>query len=327
MKRYLANVMLYPYYYGSLPFRAWSNACHRNAGTAPVSIVFYHRVADEHPSPWTISRQRFARQVDWLCRHFRLVSLEEAQAVIAGGRNEKPLASITFDDGYGDNCAFALPLLIRQRIPFTYFVSVYHVQHGEPFPHDVAARQPHRTNTIDELRALAAAGAEIGLHTRTHADLGQTLDPKRLYDEVVTAGSDLAGLVQAPIRYFAFPFGLHRNLNAEAFRLARQAGYRGVCSAYGGYNVPGDDPFHLQRIHADEEWIRWKNWLTFDPRKVRCTERFEYELPTVHDHRVVSIGTSKMPDNRSLDSSEDFAECSSVPQGEEPLAANMREST
>jgi hypothetical protein len=66
-------------------------------------------------------------------------------------------------------------------------------------------------------------------------------------------------------------------LNAEAFRLARRAGYQGVCSAYGGYNWPGEDAFHLQRIHADPDMLRLKNWLTFDPRKQRRTERFVYE--------------------------------------------------
>ena len=46
------------------------------------------------------------------------------------------------------------------------------------------------------------------------------------------------------VRYFAFPYGQHENLSAAAFRVAFEAGYEGVCSAYGGYNFPGDDPFH-----------------------------------------------------------------------------------
>ena len=57
--------------------------------------------------------------------------------------------------------------------------------------------------------------------------------------------------------------------------MARQAGYAGVCSAYGGFNFPGDDPFHLQRIPVDDDMIRLKNWVTMDPRKLR-TRRFEY---------------------------------------------------
>ena len=58
--------------------------------------------------------------------------------------------------------------------------------------------------------------------------------------------------------------------------MAKKAGYAGVCSAYGGYNFPGDDPFHLQRIAGDGTMIRLKNWVTLDPRKLR-TPRFVYE--------------------------------------------------
>jgi hypothetical protein len=66
-------------------------------------------------------------------------------------------------------------------------------------------------------------------------------------------------------------------LNTDAFRLAREAGYAGVCSAYGGYNYLGDDPFHFQRIHADPELIRLKNWLMVDPRKEERVSRFVYD--------------------------------------------------
>jgi hypothetical protein len=59
----------------------------------------------------------------------------------------------------------------------------------------------------------------------------------------------------------------------EAFQVARSAGYQAVCSAYGGYNFPGDDSFHLRRIHADNEMIRLRNWLTLDPRKTNSAHR------------------------------------------------------
>jgi len=76
------------------------------------------------------------------------------------------------------------------------------------------------------------------------------------------------------VRYFAFPYGQHENLSTAAFRVARQAGYDGVCSAYGGYNFPGDEPFHLRRIHADPEMPRFKNWMSVDPRKLRMQRDF-----------------------------------------------------
>ena len=48
-----------------------------------------------------------------------------------------------------------------------------------------------------------------------------------------------------------------------------------------GYNLPGDDPFHIQRIHADPHWSRFVNWMTTDPYRRRRVERFdagEYRL-------------------------------------------------
>ena len=65
------------------------------------------------------------------------------------------------------------------------------------------------------------------------------------------------------------------NMSTAAFEIAYQAGFWGVCSAYGGYNLPGDDCFHVQRIHGDPEWSRFRNWLTLDPRKLKRPRQFD----------------------------------------------------
>ena len=86
---------------------------------------------------------------------------------------------------------------------------------------------------------------------------------------MIGARQDLETMTGRPVRYFAFPYGQYHNLTSESFELAHRSGYRGVCSAYGGYNFPGDNPFHLQRIHPDNDLLHLKNWLTVDPRKLR----------------------------------------------------------
>src|SRR5262249_2845366 len=79
------------------------------------------------------------------------------------------------------------------------------------------------------------------------------------------------------IRYFAFPFGMPQNLNARAVQLAHDHDYLGVCSAYGDYNFPGDNPFHIRRIHADD-MLHLKNWCTINPRRVRSADLFKYSV-------------------------------------------------
>jgi peptidoglycan/xylan/chitin deacetylase (PgdA/CDA1 family) len=108
----------------------------------------------------------------------------------------------------------------------------------------------------------------------------------QLSDEIVGSRDELEQTLGTKIRHFAFPYGLRENLSPAAIRIAAQAGFDGVCSAYGGYNHPGDDAFHLQRIHADPEFVRLKNWLTVDPRKVRRGERYAYEhFHSDYDHK------------------------------------------
>ncbi|HUT14286.1 MAG TPA: polysaccharide deacetylase family protein [Thermoguttaceae bacterium] len=276
------QLLLSLYYHGTRPLRWWNLRRAVAERRVPVVVLYYHRVADDRANDWTISNRLFARQIRWLQSHFELISLEEAQRRIRTGENDRPCVSITFDDGYADNCREAIPLLIRERIPCTYFVTLQNVLDGKPFSHDLAEGNAFLPNTLEQLRAMAAAGIEIGAHTRTHAGLATIADPRRLHDEIVVAGEQLQQAVGRPVRHFAFPFGQYAHLSREAFAAAEKAGYEAVCSAYGGFNFPGDDPFHLHRIPADDVMIRLKNWTTLDPRKLD-TPRFDYDVPLVNE--------------------------------------------
>ncbi|MBX3424767.1 MAG: polysaccharide deacetylase family protein [Pirellulales bacterium] len=262
------------YYLASLPMRRQAGARRAAEGLEPVIALFYHRVADEHPTDWTISVERFQKQIRWIRERYEIVSLVDAQQRIARGHSSEPVVCITFDDGYADNMQAAIPWLIDQQVPFAYFVATEHVLTGKPFEHDKNVGLKLAPNTPQEIQELARAGVEIGAHTRSHADLGAIADESRLYDEIVGSKHDLELLIERPVRYFAFPFGLRENLSEAAFRIAFHAGFWGVCSAYGGYNLPGDDPFHLQRIHGDPSWSQFCNWLTVDPRKLRGVQRY-----------------------------------------------------
>ena len=243
------------------------------ADGAPQAILVFHRIADDRANEWTTPTAEFAKAVRWLKRSCDLISLAEVQRRMRGGGCRRPGVAITFDDGYADNCRVALPLLIAERIPCTYFVTSRPILEGVPFEHDLEMGNPLRPNSLEELKELARAGIEIGAHTRTHADLARVRG--ELFDELVASRDDLEEALGQRIRYFAFPFGQHENLSVEAFRLAREAGYDGVCSAYGRYNLPGDDPFHLQRRCVDGPVARTKNWASIDLIRSRRIPRFE----------------------------------------------------
>jgi peptidoglycan/xylan/chitin deacetylase (PgdA/CDA1 family) len=259
-------VLVDVYRWSTTPIRWASLQWDRRRGTVPVAVLFYHRVEDHDPNPWTLSNQQFEQHVAWLEKRFEFVPLSEAQRRVAERFNDHPVVSLTFDDGYADNCAAALPLLLRKGIPFTYFVTLDNVLHGTPFPHDLARGKPLAPNSLESLRQLARAGVEIGGHSRTHADLGGMAAADRLFDEVITASQELASAVGAPVRYFAFPYGGRANISAQAVQWLKDHGFRGFCSAHGGLNRIGQDAFHIRRIHGDPHLAWLKNALTFDPR-------------------------------------------------------------
>ena len=253
-------------YYGTLPWREWVNRRTCEHGLAPICVLSYRRVANSFADKRTVSPKLFERQLDWLQERCDLISLHEAQHRIRVGRNDRPAVCITFDYGYSDNCNYAIPLLLDRKIPCTYFVALEFVLFRLAFPHDIRRGLPLEPNSIHQLQKMAADGIEIGAQSRTHADLRKIQDPAVLIDEIVTAGRELEELVEQRINYFAFPYGHLDNLTSAAFRVAREASYAGVVSAYGGCNFPGNDEFHLQRIHADSEMIRFQKRMTVESR-------------------------------------------------------------
>ena len=93
-------------------------------------VLNYHRVVEDyaasagHYMPDLLtSRRMLERQLDWIGRHFRFISLDELCPRLECGESfDEPVAAITFDDGYRDVYDHAFPLLKRKGIPWAVFV-------------------------------------------------------------------------------------------------------------------------------------------------------------------------------------------------------------
>jgi peptidoglycan/xylan/chitin deacetylase (PgdA/CDA1 family) len=95
-------------------------------------VLMYHELAadDEDIESWLIvKRNDFCRQVEYLKRHFDVVSLDDAIRRMSGGEErERPLAVLTFDDGYLGNLEVLAPVLAEFECPATVFVATGAVQ-------------------------------------------------------------------------------------------------------------------------------------------------------------------------------------------------------
>lgn len=262
----LAGLTLY--YSATRTMRAFFARRWRVRSSVPMTVLMYHHVGVSCPLPWTTSLPAFRRHVDWLSKHTEVVSLHEIRRRLAVGNCAlRPCVAITFDDGYAANLDEALPLLLNAAMPVTFFVTVSNVLNGQPFAHDMEWGQAFSPVSPRELRDLADSGVEIGSHGLTHADFSQ-LPEVDLIREITESKAILEDLIGQPVRSLAVPFGQPRQMTHLVFRIAREAGYDCLCSAYGGYNVPGRHLYHIRRFHGDDSLIQLINRATLDPRLV-----------------------------------------------------------
>lgn len=91
-------------------------------------VMLYHDVGDRDGDAGRelvppISRTRFARQVAYLRRHYRVVELRDLQAATAARRRGEPFpVALTFDDDLGHHATRALPELRTANVPATFFL-------------------------------------------------------------------------------------------------------------------------------------------------------------------------------------------------------------
>jgi folate-dependent phosphoribosylglycinamide formyltransferase PurN len=192
-------------YAAPVAIRNWR---HRRQRDYPV-MIFYHHLVSDRPHPFGVSTAYFLRQVNYLLRHYRVVSLDEAVELVRKGGVKVPTVAITFDDGYADNFVNLRAVTEETGVPIGYFVSTEHISRGHEFAHDQLLHiHGFLPNTWEQIEFLKRCGYEIGSHTRNHADCVST-DEEFLRHEIVGSGEDIRRKL-GPTAHFSFPFGLPR---------------------------------------------------------------------------------------------------------------------
>lgn len=99
---------------------------------AAARIFYYHRVNDDgDPFFPSISTAQFESQMQYLARHYKIVSMSQLMDHLREGGSSGAVVGITFDDGYADNYHNAFPILERYRIPATIFLTTGNLDSGE----------------------------------------------------------------------------------------------------------------------------------------------------------------------------------------------------
>jgi peptidoglycan/xylan/chitin deacetylase (PgdA/CDA1 family) len=201
-----------------------------------VPILMYHSVSASAAGGapgYRLTPRQFEEELVFLRdRKMKTVSLAELSSWREGEASLPAGALVlTFDDGYADNFFNALPLLKKYGFRATFFLTVSTLG---------GAGMMGRA----EVEALLEAGMEVGSHGWRHDLLGG-MTAAELSRELESSRRELSRLLRRGIDFFSLPRGY---LPPLLPRLARRAGYRGMCTSLVGYNSTGTDPFLWRRF-------------------------------------------------------------------------------
>lgn len=208
----------------------------RAASGPPVPILMYHHIASAPPGArlpalW-VSPGAFSSQVRALrAAGYRAVTLGRVWDAWHGGAPlPRRAVVLSFDDGYADQVAAALPVLRRARWPgvLNLALSFLPAMGGAP----AVAR-------------LVDAGWEVDSHSLTHPDL-RTLTPAALAHEVAGSRRVIRALTDVTPRFFCYPSG---RVNEAVVAAVRRAGYVGATTTRRGFANPRD-PDRMARVQV-----------------------------------------------------------------------------
>jgi peptidoglycan/xylan/chitin deacetylase (PgdA/CDA1 family) len=100
----------------------------------------------------------------------------------------------------------------------------------------------------DGVRALRAAGMEIGAHTHTHPIL-KGLGGDEAYAEIVRSRLELEHILSEPVDVFAYPNGDPQlDIDSSHPEMLRRAGFSAAATTQRGVGRAGTDPYMMPRF-------------------------------------------------------------------------------
>lgn len=222
--------------------------------TTTIPILVYHKIGKVLLSPvnnkplkaFTVSQDIFEEQIQFIkSEGYTPLTMQD---LIRDKQNQtlppKPIA-ITFDDGWRSQYENALPILVKNNIPATFYIYTG-VIGGKAYM------------TWDNLHELVADNMEIGDHTKNHPRLTK-IAPEKLDEELLQSKIILERDLHVKVTDFAYPYG---NYNDNIIKELKQYGYISARTSNKGLYNDFKDLYQLNVLYAPNNLETFKKLLS-----------------------------------------------------------------
>lgn len=206
-----------------------------------VVVLLYHRFGEDSLPTTNIRIEQFESQIaELVSGNYNVMRLSDAVRHLKEKIPFPPKSVvITIDDAYRSVYEKGWPRLRNAELPFTLFVSSEPIDQGNP-----------NYMSWDDVRALQAAGVEIGHHTDTHLHMIEAGTDGAMAD-VANASARFAQELGETPPLFAYPYGEYVPALRDA---VIDAGFAAAFAQHSGPASFWDDLFALPRFPVNERF-------------------------------------------------------------------------
>ncbi|GEM_PF-1151689 len=233
MKRYgvggiiLIALVLSAYY-------VWSR---KDKNIIRVPILAYHNIRPDNKKMSAevfMTPEEFEHELRYLKENgFQSVTFDDlGRAIRFGATIPEKSIILSFDDSWGGQYTYALPLLEKYGFKGMFFIWT-----------DMLDKEGYLTS--EQLKEFVSSGMEIGGHSKSHLDLTKVLDGALLQKEVGEDKKVLEEKAGIKINNFAYPFGAFNDAVVHAVSMAGYTSARATTK--GAYH----DSDSLFALHAN----------------------------------------------------------------------------
>lgn len=226
-------------------------------GSISVPILMYHHVgplpsdADPMRVDLTVSPHGFALQVEWLADHgYTSVTLQDVYLATQKKLTLPPKPVVfTFDDGYADVFAFAVPVLQKHGMVGSFAIVPSFL--GTP-----------DYGTWADVSMAKQLGMEIVSHTENHFDgASPKFDATYIQQNLQQSLQELEANLGPVPRILVYPYG---HFTPQYIAAAEHVGFVMALTTHFGTAINPDDLMHVPRVrvHGEETLEKFAEILT-----------------------------------------------------------------
>lgn len=223
----------------------------------PIPILMYHQIEElpERASPFrylNVTPRDFARQMRWLKRAgWTGLAVRDLAPYLSGERSGK-VVGLTFDDGFRNVYANALPVLTTLGFTATTYFVTSQIGGFNGWDTGLGAARSECMSK-QEVRHWASLGHEAGSHTLDHVRLS-AMAPADAQRQIADSRRALEDVTGQPVDGFAYPYG---DVSAPVRSMVADAGYALGVTTRRARARRRDDRLLLPRrlIRSADSWL------------------------------------------------------------------------